>query len=112
MTTQTKPLTRKGKVITALLSHPNGISGREIDMNYFINSGRNEVAELESKHNIALIKTQSTTQSELGQYTIYRLASREEAIKAITLLNRERVKRDLGLMTEQEQQAYLANFKA
>lgn len=35
--------TRRASVAIALLEHPNGISGREIDFKYFLNCGRNEV---------------------------------------------------------------------
>ncbi|STO65159.1 Uncharacterised protein [Haemophilus parahaemolyticus] len=35
--------TRRASVAIALLEHPNGISGREIDVKYFLNCGRNEV---------------------------------------------------------------------
>ncbi|WGE10029.1 hypothetical protein [Glaesserella parasuis] len=103
--------TRKAKAITALLEHPDGISGREIDLKYFINSGRNEVTDLPRLHNIAIHKTPKLNQHRTGTYTIYRLPNAKEALKAITLLNGERVKCGLSMLSEYETQRYLAQFK-
>ncbi|MFK5041228.1 hypothetical protein ACI3P4_09990 [Glaesserella parasuis] len=103
--------TRKAKSITALLEHPQGISGREIDFKYFINSGRNEVTELPRLHNIAIHKTERLNQYGTGTYTIYRLPNTKEALKAITLLNGERAKCGLPMLTEYETQRYLSQFK-
>ncbi|WP_373819217.1 hypothetical protein [Glaesserella sp.] len=103
--------TRKAKSITALLEHPQGISGREIDFQYFINSGRNEVVELPRLHNIAIHKTERPNQYGTGTYTIYRFPNVKEALKAITLLNGERAKCGLPMLTEYETQHYLSQFK-
>ncbi|QBQ63868.1 hypothetical protein EXH44_06290 [Actinobacillus indolicus] len=103
--------TRKAKAIKALLEHPQGISGREIDFKYFINCGRNEVTELPRLHNIAIHKIKKPNQHGTGTYTIYSLLNAKEALKAITLLNGERAKCGLPMLTEYETQRYLSQFR-
>lgn len=103
--------TRKALVQTALLENPQGISGREIDFRYYINSGRNEVATLAREHGIAIKKTETLNQMGNGYYTVYSLPNRTEAEKVIKLLNIERVKYQVPVLTAEETEYYLSRFK-
>ena len=42
--------TNQAKAATALLEHPKGISGRELNVQYFMNSGRNEMGKIYPFH--------------------------------------------------------------
>lgn len=103
--------TRKDKVITALLNNPQGISGREIDIQYFINSGRNEVAELERNHGLLIRKTDVLNETNKGYHVIYVLPNRAEAERAIALLNHERAKCNEPILTTEQVNQYLSRFK-
>lgn len=103
--------TRKVLAELALLENPQGISGREIDFRYYLNSGRNEVAELERNHGIAIHKTSVLNHTGNGYYTVYSLPNRTEAEKVIKLLNGERVRFKLPVLTTEEINNYLSRFK-
>lgn len=103
--------TRKSKSTLSLIEHPQGISGREIDMKYFINSGRNEVAELERLHGIQILKTEVLNGTGNGYHLVYALPNREEAQKAINVLNHERLKCDEPPLTDSEAEQYLSRFR-
>ena len=94
--------TRRASVAIALLEHPNGISGREIDFKYFLNCGRNEV-----NHFIHLTRKAI----EGGYFTIYQIANRQNALKVIKILNTERERCKLPPLTKSEIYHYWKHFE-
>lgn len=101
--------TRIERSATALVEHPHGISGREIDFKYAINSGRNEVAEIERLLGFRLDRTEHPNQHGTGYYTVYR-ASKNQAHALIKFINGKRTARGAEPLSQAESAALLAGF--
>ena len=101
--------TRRASVAIALLEHPNGISGREIDFKYFLNCGRNEVNHF-IHEGVNILKSDEKG-NRGGSFTIYQIANRQNALKVVKILNTEREGCKLPPLTESEIYHYWKHFE-
>lgn len=106
--------TNRAKAATALLEHPKGVSGRELNVQYFMNSGRNEMAAFIRIDGVLLNKVNggSNNNGTGGRdFLIYSIPNKKQALKVIQILNQERAKCGLEPLTEQETYHYLQHFE-
>ena len=101
--------TRRASVAIALLEHPNGISGREIDFKYFLNCGRNEVNHF-IHEGVNILKSDEKG-NRGGYFTIYQIANRQNALKVVRIINTERKRCKLPPLTESEIYHYWKHFE-
>lgn len=101
--------TRRVSVAIALLEHPQGISGREIDVKYFLNCGRNEVNHF--IHEGVNILKSGEKGDRGGYFTVYRIANHQNALKVINIINTERKRCKLPPLTDEEMNQYLPHFE-
>lgn len=101
--------TRKASVAIALLEHPQGISGREIDVKYFLNCGRNEVNHF-IHEGVNILKSREKG-NRGGYFAVYQIANRQNALKVVNTLNTERKRCKLPPLTDEEMNQHLSHFK-
>lgn len=102
--------TNRAKASLALLENPKGVSGRELNVSYFMNSGRNEIAEF-IKLDGVLINKKGQTSNYGRSFLIYSIPNKTQALKVIKILNAERMKCGEPPLTEQETYHYLKRFE-
>lgn len=106
--------TNQAKAATALLEPPKGISGRELNVQYFMNSGRNEMAKFIRVDGVLLNKVNGGS-NNVGtggrDFLIYSIPNKKQALKVIRILNEERGKCGLPPLADEEMNQYLLHFK-
>lgn len=105
--------TNRAKAATALLENPKGVSGRELNIQYFMNSGRNEMAKFIKIDGVLLNKEgRRSLYVPCGRdYLVYSIPNKKQALKVIRILNQERAKCGKEPLTESETNHYLQHFE-
>lgn len=104
--------TNRAKAALALLENPQGVSGRELNVQYFMNCGRNEIAKFIKIDGVQINKVNGGSTHRGGRdFLIYSIPNKQQALKVIRILNGERAKCGLPPLTEQETYHYLQHFE-
>lgn len=104
--------TNRAKAALALLENPKGISGREMNVDYFMNSGRNHIAQFIRLDGVQINKVNGGSTHRGGRdFLIYSIPNKQQASRVIQILNDERRKCGKPMLTEAETYHYLKQFE-